>query len=851
MSLPLNPLMRRLALLPLLIASCGAPLVQTGPTLDADGLPLDWPARPEVQGPIASQWPAEERLLIGSPELGKGVQVHVVARHDSPAVFLRWVIPGGRALEMTGKDGKIAARWPEGAVELAAELAPMGTRALPGAAFATQVANIGAQIDLIALPDAVIVDVHVLSHRLPQALELLKEVLVTPELDGAQLESLKQRHHADLANEAQEPAAVADRLARRLIFGPMHPYGSLGMTLESVTKVTRKQVQEAAAAAFRLGGSHLIAVGDVDAAGLAEAVQKTFGAAVDQPASAVALPLPASEATARGCHLIALPDASQTAVVLATEAPRRSDPQWPELQVTNQLLGGSASSRLFDALREKRGLGYGASSRLEGRLVGGAWMIAANVRTDATLEALTVIDEQLHKLRQEAPGDGELTNAKRFLAGQFALSLADGDELADLLAVAPLYHLPPEAQAQFLNQVQELPADRVPQVAGRWPELDGTVVVLAGNISALRPAIDARCGRVVEHDAQGKLLRVDVGSDREMSDAARGNAFALWSRGADGLDALARYVAKPSHLARYRAQALAVLGASANSGKVLAIGRKAPDWPDELDLQVLGRLSSLDGLLLLLNLHASLEAHDAVAAQLATMQTIRHDIAEMPAPKLAAMFERLDPLLESLLGMHNADDRWWAAELLVTYRGLDGLRRVLSEIAVDDHYQKPQWHTVDPKKALAHLARDVIAPMGPQKLQPLLLATLVRNQPMGKVIAITVLKALADDASIQALKTLADESDVAALLDLPGPLSVHELALAAADVCKYFAEVAASERAGKLDAASAEKHRAAAFATFDLTDKRLRAEVNRVVSGAPPAAPESVPETGTPAPVAP
>ena len=201
--------------------------------------------------------------------------------------------------------------------------------------------------------------------------------------------------------------------------------------------------------------------------------------------------------------------------------------------------------------------------------------------------------------------------------------------------------------------------------------------------------------------------------------------------------------------------------------------------------------------------------------------------------------------------MHNADDRWWAAELLVTYRGLDGLRRVLSEIAVDDHYQKPQWHTVDPKKALAHLARDVIAPMGPQKLQPLLLATLVRNQPMGKVIAITVLKALADDASIQALKTLADESDVAALLDLPGPLSVHELALAAADVCKYFAEVAASERAGKLDAASAEKHRAAAFATFDLTDKRLRAEVNRVVSGAPPAAPESVPETGTPAPVAP
>lgn len=980
MRLPNSKSRQQWLVLASLVVGCSAPQGQNVATADSDGLPLDWPSRPEVSGPIATQWPTEDRLLIGSPELGKGVQVHVVSRRDNPAVFLRWVLPGGRALEMTGKDGKITPRWPEGTVQLAAELAPMGTRALPGAAFATQLANIGAQLDIIALPDAVIIDVHVLSNRLPQALDLLKEALLAPELDGTLLEALKQRHQADLANEAQEPAAVADRLARRLIFGPQHPYGSLGMALDSVGKVTRKNVQEAAAAAFRLGGSHLVAVGDVDAAGLSALVERTFGAAVDQAASAVALPLPASEATARGCHLIALPDASQTAVVLATEAPRRADAQWPELQVANQLLGGSASSRLFDALREKRGIGYGASSRLEGRLAGGAWLIAANVRTDATVQALGVISDEVAKLKQEAPGDAELTAAKRYLAGQFALHLADGDDLADLLAAAPLYHLAPDAQADFLAKVQGVPAERLPGLAARWPELDGSVVVLAGNISALRPAIDARCGRVVEHDAQGKLLRVFVGSDREMSDVARSNAFALWSKSPEGLAAMTRYVTRTHHLARYRAQALTTLGASANSSQALKIGRQASDWPevaaemvnlmlaklgtgtpeqnaelrttilaladgvtgtdqpadltpeaaaaakkqlaawalggmdadlpadtlktraqrlaagdlarlgtdlppdvlgrwiagdvrrheaaaalvkqgtpealealvsgyrqflrsgappDAEDLGVLGQLGSVDGLLLLLNLHAGLERVDAIAAQLATMQTIRKEIAALPPQKLDAMFERLDPHLEALLRMRNADDRWWAAELLVTYRGLDGLRRVLSDMAADDHYQKAEWHTVDPKKALTHLAHDVIAPMGPAKLQPLMLATLVRNQPMGKVIAVTTLKALADDASVQALKTLADETDIAALLDLPGPLSVHELALAAADVCKYFGEVAASEAAGKLDAASADKHRAAAFATYDLTDKRLRAEVNRVVSGAPAPPPQA------------
>ncbi len=975
----------------LLLGCGGAPVVQSGPTVGADGIPLDWPDRPAVQGSVAARWPSEERLLVGSPDLGKGVQVHVIARHDSPAVFLRWVIPGGRALEFTGKDGKITPRWPEGTVQLAAELATMGTRGYLGAAFAAQVANLGAQVELMALPDAVVVDVHVLSHRLPQVLALVKDALIAPELDASLLEALKQRHHADLANEAQEPAAVANRLARRLVFGPTHPYGSLGLTLESIGKITRKQVQEAAATAFRLGGSHLVVVGDVETAALAASVERVFGATIDLPSAAVPLPLPVSEATARGCHLIALPDASQTAVVLATNAPRRSDALWPELQVTNQVLGGSASSRLFDALREKRGIGYGASSHLEGRLVGGGWFIASNVRTETTVEALGVIQGELARLKAEVPADDELTAAKRFITGQFALNLADGDEVADLLAMSALYRLAPETTEKYLGQVENLTADRVAEQSARWPELDGSVVVLAGNLSALRPTIDARCGRVVEHDAQGKLLRVFVGSDREMSDVARANAFALWAKSADGLDALTRYVTKTSHAARYRAQALTALGASAQSGKVLEIGRKAEDWPevaaelvqamlarlasgtpeqnaelratvlamadgvtgtslppdltpeaataakkqlanwalsgmnaalppdelkvragrladgdlarlgaglppdvlerwiagdvrrheaaaalvaqaspeatdalisgyrqflktggapDQEDLRTLGQLGSVEGLLLLLNLHASLERHDAVAAQQATMQTIRADLAHMPPQKIAAMFDKLDPLLESLLHMHNADDRFWAAELLVTYRGLDGLRRVLSEIAVDDHYQKPEWHTVDPKVALAHLARDVIAPIGPQKLQPLLMATLVRNQAMGKVIAVTTLKALGDDASIQALKTLGDETDIAALLNLSGPLSVHELALAAVDVCKYVAEVDALERAGKLDPASAEKHRTAAFGTYDLLDKRLRAEVNRQVSGAP-ATPDATPDAGVSVPVAP
>lgn len=983
---------RHLMLLLLPLLACGSPQVQTGPAVDDNGIPLDWPERPRVDGPVTANWPQSQTQHVGKENAG--VTVQVVPRHDSPAVFLRWVLPGGRSLETAGK-----VRWPEGTVQLATELAPMGTRAYPGTALAAKLASLGAQLDMNALADGVVLDVHVLSHRLPQVLELMKEVLTAPQLENALLESLKARHHGDLQNDAQSPQIVAENLAKRLIFGPQHPYGSSGLTLESLGKINRKQVQEAAAQAFRLGGSQLIAVGDTDAETLGKALTQVFGQTLDLPPIAVALPEPASEATAPGCHLVAIPGATQNALVVATRGIRRADRLWPELQVTNQILGGSASARLFTELREKRGLGYGASSRLEGRRLGGAWLLNASVRTEVTVEALTVVQNQLNLLQKTPPNAEELASAQRYLAGQFALALADGDDLADLLAMGPLYGMQTAELAHYLENVQRVEAGRVAELAENWQVLGDNVVVLAGDPAQLRPAIDAQCmathGRVQEHDAQGKLLKVYVGSDREMSDAARSSAFALWTKSPAGLQALTRYVTDATHAPKFRAQALTMLGASPASGQVVEIGRQAADWteiaaelvrmmlarlgarspaenmeirqtvlaladtatrtdggqrdltpevaaaarkvlanwalsgmdsdlpkdelqiratrladgdlarlgsglapdvlgrwiaadvrrheaatallaqkspeadaallngyrqylaggvaPDAEDLQMLSQIGSAEGILLLLHAHANLEHRDAVPAQLATMQTIRREMARLKPEQLTENFERFDPFLESLLTMRNADDRWWAADLLIRNMGTDGLRRVLAEIASDDHYRDPKWHTIDPKVQVAKLAQEAILPLTATKVQPMVLATLVRRNAMGKVIAVTALKALADEASIAALKTVSDETDVSQLLDLQTPLTVHEMALAAVDVAKYIAEVDAQERAGKLDAASAQKYRVAAFGIVDLFDKRLRAEVHRLVTGGPAPAPEEpAPESSAaPAPSTP
>jgi len=880
-------------------------------------------------------------------------------------------------------------------VQLAAELLTKGTRGHPDAAFAAALASCGGSIDAVALPDAMLVQGQVLSHQLGAYLPLLREALTEPALDLKAIENLKARHRADLQNDEGQAQVVAAKVANRLVFGAGHPYGSPGLTLESLPQIKRPQLVEAARSALALAGSTLVVVGDVDPAALAAQLDTVFGAALEV-GTASATPAAVQPPEPGACHVIDLKETVQTAIVAANPAPARRTPDWPALLVANQILGGSASSRLFTELRENRGLTYGIYSTFVGRRRAGEWLLETAVRTEVTGEALQAIDAQLDLARRKAPSGAELETARRFLAGQFALSLAEGDHVADLWASLSLYDLPADTYAHHLDDIQAVTAERVQQLSQDWIGSGARATVLAGQAKVMRPALDALCPRLTERDPRGKLLRTLLGTDEQMTDATRALAFSLWPVSPEGLVALARFVAEADRAPRYRAEALTALALSENTKQTLLLGRRAADWPavaealapllvkalrdpdvklagrargvllalandagsdgklldlgeasavivrgavtdwaldgihantpaDKVHDQVQARLeegdaprlgtAAIDGLeqwiaadvrrheaaralarlgtpeataallhgyrrlygrsvlpdaedleiltgdgsggvpalLLQLDVHAMLERSDVPAAVAATelvMSKIRNTLEQLGQRRtlddkksdLEVVFDKLEAHMENLMVLRNADDRWLGARLLVRYRGLDGVRRVLTGLAIDDHYKAPAHHKVDPKRAIGELARDEIAKLGAAQVQPLMLAALAANHAMGKVIAVTVLKALGDPESVAALRTHNDDMDVAQLLDLPGAVTVRDLAAAAVDVRKFMKEVDAAVAAGTLSAASGMAHKEIAFFTYDLTDRRLRAEVARqAAAGQPAPAPPPAP----------
>ncbi len=583
----------------LLLFACGAPApVKKAPPPPTDVGPSDpWGPRPAVPAVQGGGFPTPERIVVsgkGRPSAQRpGVELLVVERHDAPAVFLRWVLPGGRAVAFTGARGKSATRWPEGTLDFTARMLTEGTRRHRSSAFAAALERHGGTLDVDVGPDAIVVSGRVLSHQLEPYLKLIREALTEPELAARAAKSLRQRYTAALTNVQRQPKQVAGRNIGRLLHGSSHPYGSPGLTLDSVGKVGASDMRAALRAAFRLGGSTLVVVGDVKGSDLATRLRKVFGRALDSTPAAVDLPS-AGTLELAGCQVIDIPDAVQTAIIEANPGPSAAIAGRADLVIANQVLGGSASSRLFTVLRERKGLTYGIYSALDLRRRTGDWSVSTSVRTAKTAAALAAIRTEIRLMRSAAAGAKELGAARQYLAGQFVLRQSSGRNLAYKLAQLRTDGLPDDTWQRHVAALQGVDAERARAAASTWMGSGRRITMLAGSVSGMRPAIDALCTRMVQRDAQGRLLRYLIADDNEMGDADRVALFALWSASEPGLVPLARYVANAKRSAGFRADALMTLLGTPRQDKILATGAAASDWPKvagELSLRLVAALS--------------------------------------------------------------------------------------------------------------------------------------------------------------------------------------------------------------------------------------------------------------------
>jgi predicted Zn-dependent peptidase len=342
-----------------------------------------------------------------------------------------------------------------------------------------------------------------LVENLDQTLDLFADVIRNPAFPADEVEKYKARTLAQLQFQRSSPQFLAQERFSRAIYGD-HPGAIVAAPVESIKKLTSKDLAGFHSTYYRPNNAILAIVGDVTLKEVLPKIQRAFGdwQKADVPATTIpAIPAPA----ASRIFLIDRPGSVQTVLQLGTLGIERNNPDYFSILLADKILGGGPAARLFLNLREDKGYTYGAYSNFGGSRFRGTWTSSSEVRTDVTEGAMKEFMYELKRLRDDKVGVDELESAKRAIVGSFALSLEQPQSLLQNIITQKLYDLPADYWDTYPQKVAAITADDIQKVAQKYIDLDHIQIVAVGDASKARDVL-AKYGKVEVYDADGKMV---------------------------------------------------------------------------------------------------------------------------------------------------------------------------------------------------------------------------------------------------------------------------------------------------------------------------------------------------------
>ncbi len=277
---------------------------------------------------------------------------------------------------------------------------------------------------------------------LPMAVSVLCDMITSSVLDPDEFETERGVILDELAMADDDPADVVNERFFEAVLGA-HPLGRpIGGNVDAISAVTRDAVWQHYRANYRPQDLVITVAGAVDhdtlIAGTVAALERA-GWDLTLPAAPVARRDPTVELIERGSPLVVVDrPLEQTNLLLGVAGLHAADERRATLNVLNSVLGGGMSSRLFQEVREKRGLAYSvysfAGSYSDAGIVG---LYAGCTPAKAPQVARLMLDE-FHRLAADGITDEELIRARGQLGGASALALEDSDTRMTRLGRAEL-----------------------------------------------------------------------------------------------------------------------------------------------------------------------------------------------------------------------------------------------------------------------------------------------------------------------------------------------------------------------------------------------------------------------------
>jgi zinc protease len=445
----------------------------------------------ETKAPMKQQTPpppkpAQEIHFPSFAErtLANGLRLVVIEQHETPSLSLQLLVPGGKVYAPAAKAGL---------ADATATLLREGTQARSSQQIAAAIDAVGGSLETTASLESAFVSVRVTSDQLDLGLDLLSDVVLRASFPAEELERWRNQALSGLQIQQSDPGYLATAAFERAVFGS-HPYGlpSAG-TLASVQGLTRDDLVAFHRRQYVPNDAILAMVGDVEAAEAFAKAERFFGAwkRGEEPR------LPPVEAgdTKRRIVVVDKPDAVQTEIRVGQIAIAYRDPDHFAAEVYDSLVGGSASARLFEEIRRKRGLAYGAYTDFRMPTQPGWFVASTSTKTESTVEAVGLMLDVLQGMGETEVPAGELAERKTYITGAFPLEIETPDGVAAKVLEAMKFGYGKEYLESYRHRIDEVTTSQVKSFASRRLHPDRMLIVLVGNAKTFAADLEKRFGK--------------------------------------------------------------------------------------------------------------------------------------------------------------------------------------------------------------------------------------------------------------------------------------------------------------------------------------------------------------------
>ena len=357
-----------------------------------------------------------------------------------------------------------------------------GTRSRSAQAIAREMDSIGGNLDAFTGKETICFNVKSLADHVPIALDILSDLVLNPVFAASDIERERGVILEEIKIDEDNPDVLVHELFTQS-FWKDHPLGwpILGTT-HTVARLDQDKLFNYHNDRFHAGNMIFSAAGNLDHDKFAESIAARFSNFTSgTPLNELAAP----EASAR-IVLRNKKSLEQVQICLGVPAPPITDENRYATLILNTVLGGGMSSRLFQTIREERGLAYSIYSDLSPYRDTGTLCVYAGTSSANALQVVDLILAEFARLKQEPLSEEELTRAKDQVRGNILLGLESSNARMANLARQEMYFKHFYSVDEVIARIDLVQAAQVQAMAQRLFVPGHIAVTLLGRLDGVK-----------------------------------------------------------------------------------------------------------------------------------------------------------------------------------------------------------------------------------------------------------------------------------------------------------------------------------------------------------------------------